>query len=43
MSSPTACLYSLARRLNNFYLSDYRTGTCLPFLCDKVQVGQVYL
>jgi len=32
-------IYNLARKMNNFYFSDYLAQSCLPFLCDKVQVG----
>ena len=34
-------LFSLARKLNNFYFSDFLSGSCLPFHCDSVQVGLV--
>ena len=38
MSSKSS-VYNLARKINNFYFTDYLTQSCLPFLCDKVQVG----
>ena len=41
MESSRSRLFSLARRLNNFYFSDFVSGSCLPFQCDNVQVGLV--
>ena len=38
MSSKSS-VYNLARKINSFYFTDYLTQSCLPFLCDKVQVG----
>jgi len=40
-SSGCSNLLSLARRLNNFYLTEYFTNSCLPFVCEGVQVGLI--
>ena len=41
MEASRSRLFLLARKLNNFYFSDFLPGTCLPFHCDSVQVGLV--
>ena len=41
MQASRSRLFSLARKLNNFYFSDFLSGSCLPFRCDNVQVGLV--
>ena len=41
MESSRTRLFSLAKKLNNFYFTEYLSGSCLPFLCESVQVGLV--
>lgn len=40
-STGFSSLLSLARKLNNFYLLEYFTNSCLPFICEGVQVGLI--